>query len=110
MSLVRQIEAGRSSSTVHVGATAYLGIYVGDDDAGRGAVIGEVAGGGPAAIAGLEAGDTITALDGHAVFSAKGLTTVLLGEKAGAQVPVTYLTPFGASQTTTVTLGSGPPQ
>ena len=47
---------------------AYLGVTVGDSQAGSGAVIGTVRAGGPAAAAGLKSGDVITAIDGSPIL------------------------------------------
>ena len=110
VSLARQIEAGKSSATVHVGATAFLGVSVGADDmSGSGAVIASVVPEGAAAAAGLAAGDVITSIGGRAVSSSAGLRSALLLQKPGARVSVTYVDMTGTSGTVTVTLGSGPP-
>jgi S1-C subfamily serine protease len=119
LTIAKRIDSGTASATVHVGATAYLGVVVVPADAAwrygytgssSGAVIAGVASGGPAAKAGLTAGDTITALDGRAVSTSTALSTILLKEKPGVRVTVTYTDSTSASQTTTVTLASGPPQ
>ena len=118
VTLAKAIEGGRSSSTVHVGATAFFGIRVepagesggfGDVPA-TGALIVGVVQGGPAAAAGLVAGDVVTAVAGKAVTTPTGLTSVVLAEKPGVKVGVSYVDQAGEQQTATVTLGSGPPQ
>jgi S1-C subfamily serine protease len=105
--LATQMAAGKSSSTVHIGTTAFLGVSVGSGDGG--ATIADVVSDGPAADAGLQRGDVIVAVNGKAVGSASGLTTVMLGQKAGSRVSVTYLDGSGR-HSVTVKLGSGPPQ
>jgi S1-C subfamily serine protease len=65
LSIAKQIEAGRSSSRVHVGATPFLGVQVaGDIRRGGfspvGAVVSGVVSGSPAALAGLSPGDVIS--------------------------------------------------
>jgi S1-C subfamily serine protease len=112
ITIATQIEAGKPSATVHVGPTAFLGVSVGSDDlGGTGAVVAGIVPGGAAAAAGLTAGDVITSVDGRAVSSSATLRAALLLEKPGARVAVTYLdATTGASQTVSVTLGSGPPQ
>jgi S1-C subfamily serine protease len=112
LSIADQIEAGKASATVHIGGTAFLGISVATNSYGysSGAVVGGVVTGGAADDAGLEAGDVITSIDGHTVSSAASLQAILLTEKPGAKVSVTYLDTAGASEATTVTLASGPPQ
>jgi putative serine protease PepD len=70
-----------------------------------GVVILDIIPGSPAAAAGLQQGDVIVALDGHAVTTATGLQTAVEKDKPGQQVQVTYYR--GASRkTTTVTLGN----
>jgi S1-C subfamily serine protease len=107
LGLAQAIVDGRSSSTVHVGATAFLGVSVADGDGG--AAIAGLVDSGPADDAGLQEGDVITAVNGRSVRSASSLTTVMLSLKPGAKVSVAYLDELGR-HTLTVTLGSGPPQ
>jgi S1-C subfamily serine protease len=132
LSTAKQIKAGSASSTVHIGQTALLGVIVespgsnglgssgfgsfgsgngsGSSSSTSGAYITEVVTGGPAAQAGLVAGDTITSVDSRSVTSADSLTSVMMLEKPGASVPVQYLDTSGQQQSTTITLGTGPPQ
>ena len=72
--------------------------------------IADVVQGGPAADAGLAAGDTITSLGGTGVSSPEALTDVMLSEKPGASVQVEYVDSSGQQQAATVQLGNGPPQ
>ena len=128
MGIVHQIRSGSSTSVVHVGPTAFLGVEVQDGTSSSGsgslgtgsgtpsgagvagaAIVGVVSGG-PAANAGLTQGDTITSLGGHSVSTALGLTQVMLTQTPGATVPVTYVGPSGNQHTTNVTLGTGPAQ
>jgi S1-C subfamily serine protease len=115
VSIADQIVSGTASSTVHVGATAFLGIEVegsgfGSTSSASGVVISAVVSGGAAAQAGLSAGDTITSLSGQTIMSSSSLTTVMLSERPGTSAQLTYLDPSGQSHTTTVTFGSGPAQ
>jgi S1-C subfamily serine protease len=73
-----------------------------------GAQIAQVIDGTAAASAGLQAGDTITAVNGTAISSADDLTTTLAQLKPGSSATITYTDTTGASNTVTVTLGSGP--
>ena len=107
LNLAQAILSGKSSAIVHIGDTAFLGVSVSDADGGAGIV--STVSGGPADSAGLGAGDVVTSLNGRAVRSASQPTTVMLSQKAGARVSVTYLDQLG-SHTTTVRLGSGPAQ
>jgi S1-C subfamily serine protease len=109
LTVARQIVAGHATARVHVGATPFLGIQV-QGQGGGGLVIAGVVPGGPAEAAGLQAGDVITSIDGHAVTTPRSLTSYLLTKKPGATVTVGYLDSFGAGHTASVTLGSGPPQ
>lgn len=122
LSIAKDIVGGKASATVHVGATAFLGVevqpandglngYGGYGYAGTaGALIAGVVPRGPAASAGLSAGDVITAIDGHTVSSADQVSPLILGKKPGTKIMVTYLDQDGASYATTVKLGTGPAQ
>lgn len=112
VAISKQIVSGRSSATVHVGGTAFLGVEVASDPsaATSGATIAGVVSGGPAAGAGLAQGDVITAVGGKAVAAPSDVASILQAYEPGAQVAVTFTDTSGASQTVTVTLGSGPPQ
>lgn len=96
-----QIEQGRSSSTVRIGPSAFLGIELAPS--GQVTIAGVVAGD-PAAAAGLTAGDTITALGNTTIFSAPDLTGALSNYKPGQSVSLSWTDTAGASQSATVTL------
>jgi S1-C subfamily serine protease len=108
LTIADQIGSSRSSSKVHIGGTAFLGVSVAPG--GPGATIAGVMRGGAADAAGLTAGDTITSIDGRTVSSPGRLTTLLLTKHPGDQVSVDYTDRFGTSHTVTVALGGGPPQ
>ena len=124
VTVAKQIESGRSSATVHIGATAFLGVqvesaasggyggYPGDGygSATAGALIAGVVDGGPAATAGLVPGDVISAVNGQTISSPTDIAPIVLKLKPGATVMVAYTDQTGVSQSATVTLGSGPPQ
>jgi len=108
-----QIRAGRSSSTIHIGETAYLGIGAAPST-GRGgtaesgaAVLGVVEGT-PAASAGLARGDVITSLGGRKVTSATDLTTALDQHHPGDKVKVAWTDVSGQSHSASVKLATGP--
>jgi S1-C subfamily serine protease len=65
---------------------------------------------GPFFVAGLAAGDVITALNGHTVSSPSAVSALVLTKKPGAKITVAFVDQSGASHTATVTLGSGPAQ
>jgi S1-C subfamily serine protease len=110
LSVAKAITSGKASTTIHVGATAFLGVQVASGGYGSGAVVAGVVPGGPAADAGLVAGDVITAIDGHGVTSPSDVQSIMLTETPGATVSVTYTDQTGSTQTTTVTLAGGPAQ
>ena len=107
--IARQIGEGESSADVHIGATGMLGVLI-RSQGSEGALVEEVLSGGPAAGAGLAAGDVITGLGGTAVSSPTALTDLILEKHPGDHVTVSWQTPAGARQTSTITLASGPPQ
>jgi S1-C subfamily serine protease len=120
LAIANLISSGKASATVHIGATAFLGIqvasantgygYGGQDQSVSGALVAGVVSGGPAAKGGLAAGDLITAINGHTITTPTTITTLMLTKKPGAKITVKYLDQSGASHATTVTLGSGPAQ
>jgi S1-C subfamily serine protease len=127
LALVRQIEAGNASSTVHIGTTAFLGVEISVSD-GSGSQFGGFGGGSgggsstsgadiagvvtssPAQEAGLAQGDVITSLDHQNVSSATALTNALTPYHPGDKVTIGWTDSSGDSHTATVTLTSGPPQ
>jgi S1-C subfamily serine protease len=124
-SIASQVVAGRASSSVHVGPTAFLGIQLGQSNpAGfapgygygygfnqvSGVPVGGVVANSAAADAGLAQGDVITSVGGYAVTSQSGLQDVLVGDLSPGQVvTVVYTDSSGQQQSVTLTLGSGPP-
>jgi len=111
--IARQIISGTSSTRVHIGATAFLGVSLSAASDGysdeSGVTVEGVVTGGPAAKAGLQQGDIIISLDGRAVDSPTTVRSYVLSRKPGQKVSVRYLDDTG-TYTTTLTLGSGPPQ
>ena len=113
MSIASQIRAGRGSTTVHIGATAFLGVEVNTATTAAGVVGAQVAGviaNGAAASAGLAANDVITSLNGTSVTSPASLTNLISQLHPGDHVSIGWTTPTGQSATASVTLPSGPPQ
>jgi S1-C subfamily serine protease len=89
---------------VHIGPTAFLGVGVNDAPGGGGAIIRQVIPTGPAAGAGLNPGDVITAINGQPVNSATALTNILDQHHPGDGVSVGL-----HGREVNVTLGDGPP-
>ena len=132
LNIARAIEAGSSSTTIHIGETAFLGVEIspsGSSSSGSGG-FGSVFGGnsgntgssvagaavagvvtnGPAQTAGLAQGDTITSLGGKSIGSANALTSAMAGYHPGDKVQVGWTDSSGQTHTATVQLSSGPPQ
>jgi S1-C subfamily serine protease len=127
ISIAKQIEAGKSSSTVHVGPTAFLGVLVTGGNSGNGlgglgglggqggtsssgATIAQdgVAPGSPAESAGLVPGDVITGLGGKTVTSPQDLSTAIAGHVPGDSVQLQWQDATGQQHSATVKLASGP--
>ena len=106
-SIADRIESGEDSATIRQGTPAFLGVQLAQDTTG-GATISGVVGGSPAADAGLQAGDTITAVGGTTVDSADALSAALAKQNTGDQVRVTWVDSTGTSHTATITLVAGP--
>jgi len=110
LTIARQIVAGEASSTVHIGDRAILGIEVGDETgAVSGVLVGGVEDGGPAAAAGLQPGDTITAIGDSEISSITDLQTALADHSPGDEVSITWTAADGGTQTATAKLIAGPP-
>jgi S1-C subfamily serine protease len=109
ISITRQIEAGHSSATVHVGGTAFLGISVASQP-GSGAAVEGVVSGSAAERAGLASGDTITSVDGQTIDSADAVASALEQKRPGETVSLTWTDGYGTQHTANVVLASGPPQ
>ncbi len=107
LDLAGQITAGVDDATVHQGLPAFLGVSVQAAGNGGAAVAGVVPGG-PAATAGLAAGDVITSVGGTSVTAPEDLTTALSGADPGDQVSVTWTGTAGTGHSATVTLATGP--
>lgn len=106
LAVVQQVRSGSETSTVAIGAGAFLGVQVADG--GTGADVAGVVDGSPAADAGLTAGDTITAVGSTAVRSAAGLSAALAGHDAGDRVQITWTDSSGRTSHATVTLAASP--
>lgn len=118
LSVARQIEAGDASSTVHIGATGFLGVEVmsaGDAasqgiQAGSGAAVAGVLNGSVAQSAGITSGDVITSIDGQAVSSPSALQAAMEQHHPGDRVTIGWTDQSGQAHSATVTLANGPAQ
>jgi S1-C subfamily serine protease len=112
--IAKQIEAGHSSATVHVGPYGFLGVQVQassaspDGSSGSGALVAGVESGSPAQQAGLTAGDEIVSLGGQTVDSATTLTNLMQNYHPSDHVQLGWLDGSGQQHTATVTLATGP--
>jgi S1-C subfamily serine protease len=110
LSIARQIEAGQGSASVHIGATAFLGLEIASSSSqgSSGVTIAGVKSGTPAATAGLAAGDVVTAINGTSVSSGTGIQNALIALHPGEKVTISWTDTSGQSHTATVTLATGP--
>ena len=135
LSIAKQIEAGDASSTIHIGATGFLGVSVqsssstgnspfgggssgggggangssGGSSSTSGATVVGVLSGSAAGQAGLAQGDVITAMNGSAVNTASDLSNLLVTHHPGDTVQLQWTDQSGQTHTAGVTLASGPP-
>ena len=115
LAVVRQIDGGKASTRIHIGATSFLGVQVSaamrnGDFTTPGVVIAGVLRGSPAAAAGVAPGDVITAIDGHATSTSRAITAAIVAKKVGSKVTLRVTDSSGASRSATATLTSGPAQ
>jgi len=87
---------------------AYLGITTGGLATGQGVLVISVQPGGPAAAAGLAAGDIITKVNGESVSSSQEFVEKVAGLKPGDTVSLTVVHANGSPGTVSVKLGQYP--
>ena len=114
LTIAAQIQTGRSSSTVHVGPTAFLGVSLARvgpyGETIDGALVDGVASGSPADRAGLGQNDVIVGFGGKRVSSSTGLKKLVLQSRPGRTVRVTWIDRTDGRTSATVRLAAGPPQ
>jgi S1-C subfamily serine protease len=115
LSIAREIEAGQASSTVHIGATAFLGVAIESSDyqnsSGQnssGVTIEGAEPGTPASTVGLTQGDVITSVAGQQVSSGTSIQQVLERYQPGDKISIAWTDTNDQSHTATVTLANGP--
>jgi S1-C subfamily serine protease len=119
--LAKSIEAGASTTKVHVGKTAFLGVEVETasqardsgtsfGSSGPGAVVVQVLHNTPAFQSSLVAGDTITTVNGETITSPSDLAGIMQTLSPGSTASVGYNEANGTQATTSIQLASGPPQ
>ena len=107
--IAKSIEKGDASSTVHIGATAFMGVEIeptstiGQYNYGTPSTSGvEIVGlisGTPAASTALVSGDIITSIDGQSVTTSLEVENILEALKPGDSVQIGYVTTSGTSST-----------
>ena len=113
LAIANDIRAGHASSTIHIGASAFLGISVrASSFTGTSGVDGvsvaRVLPNSAAGKAGLVAGDVITEIGGATVTDNTSLRDLIAPHHPGDTVSITWTDVRGASHTHDVTFGSGP--
>jgi S1-C subfamily serine protease len=108
--IAMQIRDGRGSSAIHIGPTAFIGVYIASQPASNaaGAAVYEAIPNSAAASAGVRGGDVITSLGGRPVSSANDLTEALVPYRPGQRVTLGWLNGVDVPQSATITLGVGP--
>lgn len=106
-SIATSIVQGRASATVHVGATAFLGVQLMSTQGG--ALVLQVVATSPAAAAGITPGDVIVGLAGQTVSSPDTVASVLAAAAPGTTVQVVLTDQTGQQRTVTAALVAGPP-
>ena len=125
-SVVEQIRSGKETSTVQIGAAAFLGVEVLDaatsaqpgayfgnsgwDTAAdtAGVTISGVLDDSAAVAAGLGVGDTLTAIDSTTICTASELTEAMAGHDPGDRVKISWTDGADDPHTATITLGASP--
>ena len=112
--IARRIEAGRASATVHIGATAFLGVGLSSGtgfpggSASTGVAVAGVLPGSPAARAGLTSGDEIVSAGGRPVASPSDIQSALASRHPGDTIGVSWLDTSGRGHHASLVLASGP--
>ena len=113
--IVAQIVAGRGTTGLHIGKTAFMGVSVGSSDpyywqSSAGVVVNQIVSGSPLSQVGITAGDLLTGFDGKTVTSPTRLTSLVVTKHPGDSVRIKWLDQYGKAHTATVVLAQGPPQ
>ncbi len=108
LSIAQEIEASQASSTVHIGATAFLGLEISSEEYSGGVAIEATVPGTPAAEAGITGGDVVTSVAGQSVSTGSDISQILIGYHPGEKISITWTNEYGQSQSATVTLATGP--
>jgi len=130
ISIAKEIEGGTATSTIHIGATGFIGLQIdpssssggsggfggfggfggGSQSTTQGAEVASVITGFPAQEAGIAEGDVITTFDNKSIKTSNDLTNDLEPYHPGDKVTLGWTDTSGQTHTATVVLSSGPPQ
>ncbi len=116
LAIANRIRAGRFSTSVHPGATAFLGVqltassYVSGGRFVTKLLVAGVVPASPAQSAGIAYGTALTTLNGGPITSSSSLTSALLALAPGTSIQLGWADASGATHISTVVLASGPPQ
>lgn len=112
LAVVKTIENGTSSATVHVGETAFLGVEVGATTPSTtvGVPVDSTIPNTPAGNSALTEGDIITSINGQSVTTTTDIAKDLQQFRPGDSVTIGYVNTSGAASTLSLTLISGPAQ
>ncbi|AEA24648.1 hypothetical protein GCM10023403_03420 [Pseudonocardia benzenivorans] len=114
LDIAQQITSGEQSDAITQGTPAFLGVELAQgaggvaDPAAEGAVVSGVVPGGPAAAAGLAAGDVVTSVGATPVDGPDALSAALAAHRPGDHVEIGWSDASGSARTATVTLAAGP--
>jgi S1-C subfamily serine protease len=108
LGIAHEIVSGTGGDGIEQGTPAFLGVQVAAQPGVDGAAIAGVIADGPAARAGLAAGDVITAIGGTRVASADELGAAIAAHAVGSRVSVGWVDVTGQAHAATVTLTAGP--
>ncbi|MFM9033345.1 MAG: S1C family serine protease [Mycobacterium sp.] len=109
--IANQIRAGAPSPSIHLGDTAFIGVGIADAPpfgGPAGAVVRQVLPETPAGVAGLRAGDVITAVDGIPVNAAADLSNIIDQRRPGNTIMLSWIDRAGNPRTAPVVLAKGP--
>jgi len=112
--VVTQIVTGQSSSTVHIGAAAFLGVELEPGEGSpasfpqSGARVLTVESGSPAQAVGITAGDVVHSFDGQSVDTGTSMVNMIQSHHPGDRVEIGWIDQSGAQHTAQVQLTIGP--
>ena len=109
--IANQIRSGAPSPSIHLGDTAFIGVGIADAapmGGPPGAVVRQVLPDTPARLAGVLAGDIITAVDGMPITSAADLSSIMDQRRPGDTVTLTWVDRMGNPRSAPVVWAKGP--